>query len=91
MKSTDGSSPSTEGGAHDGNGGGARRRGAQDRFAEASKGRARVLKGRELFRRDAPLGTDDEEEIVATVHHMLETGHVRLCGIFRDIDPRKLR
>ena len=35
--------------------------------------------------------TDDEEEIVATVHHMLETGHVRLCGIFRDIDPRKLR
>ena len=35
--------------------------------------------------------TDDEEEIVATVHYMLETGHVHLCGILRDVDPRKLR
>ena len=32
-----------------------------------------------------------EEEILATVHHMLETGRVRLCGNLRGIDPRKLR
>lgn len=35
--------------------------------------------------------TDDEAEVVATVHHMLETGHVRLCGSFRGVDPREFR
>ncbi len=28
--------------------------------------------------------TEDEEEIVATVLHMLRSGSVRLCGNFRD-------
>jgi len=28
--------------------------------------------------------TDDEDEIVATVLHMLQSGRVRLCGNFRD-------
>ncbi len=35
--------------------------------------------------------TDDEQEILATVHYMLESGTVRLCGNFRDIDPKLLR
>jgi hypothetical protein len=28
--------------------------------------------------------TDDEREVVATVLWMLQSGHVRLCGNFRD-------
>ena len=28
--------------------------------------------------------TSDEREIVATVMYMLRTGHVKLCGNFRD-------
>ncbi len=28
--------------------------------------------------------TDDEQEIIATVFHMLETGRVKLIGNFRD-------
>jgi len=35
--------------------------------------------------------TDDEEELLATVHYMLESGTVRLCGNFRNIDPKLLR
>ncbi|HJO25092.1 MAG: hypothetical protein QF890_09440 [Myxococcota bacterium] len=35
--------------------------------------------------------TDDEEEILATVHHLLESGRVRLCGNLSGIDPRELR
>lgn len=35
--------------------------------------------------------TDDEQEILATVHYMLESGTVRLCGNFRGIDPKLLR
>ena len=35
--------------------------------------------------------TDDEEEILATVCHMLESGTVRLCGNLRGVDPKTLR
>ena len=35
--------------------------------------------------------TDDEEEILATVYHLLESGTVRLCGNLRGVDPKTLR
>lgn len=28
--------------------------------------------------------TDDDREVVGTVLHMIRSGHVSLCGIFRD-------
>lgn len=35
--------------------------------------------------------TEDEQEILATVHYLLESGTVRLCGNLRGIDPKLLR
>ena len=35
--------------------------------------------------------TNDEREVVAAVMHMLDSGHVRLCGNFRDVPIDDLR
>jgi hypothetical protein len=35
--------------------------------------------------------TEDDQEVVSTVLHLLETGRVRLCGNFRGVALEKLR
>ena len=35
--------------------------------------------------------TEDDQEVVSTVLHLLETGRVRLCGNFRGAPVEKLR
>ena len=35
--------------------------------------------------------THDEREVIAAVMHMLDSGHVRLCGNFRDVPIDDLR
>ena len=68
------------------------------------RGATETTAGRILARFPRPVGvtllelvaaicdiTDDEEEILATVHHMLESGSVRLCGNLRGVDPKTLR
>jgi hypothetical protein len=34
--------------------------------------------------------TDDEREVVATVLYLLRSGHVRLCGNFRNVPIEQL-
>jgi hypothetical protein len=35
--------------------------------------------------------TEDDQEVVSTVLHLLETGRVRLCGNFRGVPVDRLR
>jgi hypothetical protein len=34
--------------------------------------------------------TEDDQEVVATVLHMLRSGRARLCGNFRGADPEEI-